>query len=357
MKNLSIVAFAVIVLSMAALACSLGGVSKAPEVISTAKAIATEAGSKAGTPTSVPSGGDDSLSLQSRDAGLDKLTSYRMRWQAQWTASDSGSTENSGWDWVEEYSKEPAALHYMWHIINSADKSKDTNMEAWQVGNTMYIQTQGSDGKNQCISMSSDDKSNQLTKGLFNPNMLGSVSDAKYVGMETVNGIKSKHYKYDEKSAALFAAAKVSGDIWIAVEGGYVVKEMVNWSGASGLFGTGSNAKGDGKWNWELSDVNQAITINPPENCGGAASDIPVMKDATEKSSFGDTITYKSPSKLADVIEFYKAQMPSAGWKLEGEPTISDEYASLEFSKDGQTATVMLTTDQSTTQVVISVQK
>jgi hypothetical protein len=365
MKNLGIVAFVVIVLSMAALACSLGGAAQAPEVIATVKAVATEAGSAAttptpakGAPTATPGsggGGENPLSLQSRETGLDKLKSYRMKWQAEWKSTESGSSESAGWNWIEEYSSDPQALHWIWHIADST--SKATDMEWWQVGNITYMQTQEAEGKSQCISMSSDDKSSQLNKGLFNPNMLGSVNNAKYVGMETVNGVKARHYKYDEKAVALFAASKVSGDIWVAVDGGFVVKETVSWSGVGGLFGAGSKAKGEGKWNWELSDVNQAVTIKPPENCGGAAADIPVMKDAIEKSSFGDTITYKSPSKLADVVEFYKKQMVVAGWKLEGEPDVADEYASLEFTKDGQTAQVVLSTDQDQTQVLITVQK
>ncbi len=370
MKRQSMVMLVVAVLSIAALACSaLGGSGKVSELAATAKAVATDVKSaesgtpapkatatKPGSPTSAP-GSDGGLSLQSRDAGLDKLKSYKMKWLAEWKATDSSSTESTGWNWVEEYSSDPAALHWNWNIADSTDKTKNTQMEAWQVGNTMYIQTAGADGKKSCISMSSDDKSNQLTKGLFNPNMLGSVSDAKYVGTDTVNGVKAKHYKYDEKSASLFGAAKVSGEIWVAVDGGFVVKETVNWSGAAGLFGANSKAKGDGKWTWELSDVNQPITIQPPEGCGGAASDIPVMKDATEKSSFGDMITYKTASKVVDVVGFYKQQMPAKGWDLEGEPEVTDESASLNFTKDDQKAQVMLSVDQGKTQVVINVTK
>ena len=368
MKQQPLALLAVAVLSIAALACSaLGG--KAPAAVSTAQAVATEvksAGSSTPAPTapavkpqSPPSasGGDDALSLQSRDAGLDKLKSYKMRWLAEWKSTDSGSTDSAGWDWVEEYSSDPAALHWNWNITNSTDKTKNTQMEAWQVGNTMYMQTVEADGTKQCISMSSDDKSNQLSKGLFNPSMLGSVSNAKYVGTDTVNGVKAKHYTYDEKSANLFGAAKVSGEIWVAVDGGFVVKETVNWSGAAGLFGTNSKSKGDGKWTWELSNVNQPITVTPPENCGGAAADIPVMKDATEKTSVGDMIMYKTASKVADVVEFYKQQMPAKGWKLEGEPEVTDESATMQFSKDAQTAQVMVSVDQGKTQVVINVTK
>ena len=370
MKQQSLVLLAVAVLSIAALACSaLGGAGKVPEAVSTAQAVATEVKSaESGTPapkaTAVKpqspasaSGGGDALSLQSRDAGLDKLKSYKMRWLAEWKSTDSSSTESAGWDWVEEYSSDPAALHWNWSITNSTDKTKNTQMEAWQIGNTMYMQTVEADGKKQCISMSSDDQSNQLKKGLFNPSALGSVRDAKYVGTDTVNGVKAKHYTYDEKSANLFGAAKVSGEIWVAVDGGFVVKEAVNWSGAVGLFGTSSKGKGDGKWTWELSNVNQPITINPPENCGGAAADIPVMKDATDKTSVADTIMYKTASKIADVVEFYKQQMPAKGWNLEGEPEITDESATMQFTQGDQTAQVMLSVDQGKTQVVINVTK
>jgi len=369
MKELRIVAFTVVVLAIAALACSPVGGGKVSEAAATAKAVATDVKS-VGTPAPAATatkpgsaltsasgggGGDDPLSLQDRQAGLDKLKSYRMRWQAQWSGTDSGKTETASWDWQEEYSSAPKALHWVWHIV-SQDESQNLDWEVWQIDNTMYMQNKGAGGDGQCTSFSSDDKSNQLTKGLFNPSMLGSVQDAKYVGAETVNGISAKHYKYDEKSAALFRASKVAGEIWVAVEGGYVVKETVAWSGAAGLFGQ-SGAKGDGKWTWELSDVNKAITIKAPEGCGGAAADIPVMKDATDKASFGDTLTYKSPSKLADVAAFYQKEMPAAGWKLTGEPEVSDETAMMEFAKGDQTATIILSVEDGKTQVMITVAK
>jgi len=370
MKELRLVTFAIVVLAIAALACSPIGGGKASEVVATAEAVATEVNSlttpvpeataaKPGSaPTSAPGGGggDNPLSLQDRQAGLDKLESYRIKWQAQWSSTDSSSqTENASWDWQEEYSSDPQALHWIWHIV-SQDKSQGLDWEAWQVANTTYWQTKQADGKSQCTSFSSEDKNNQLSKGLFNPTMLGSVQDAKYVGTDTVNGIRAKHYKYDEKSAALFGAAKVSGEIWVAVDGGYVVKETVAWSGGAGLFGSQTSAKGDGKWNWELSDVNQAVTIQAPEGCGGAATDLPVMKDATDKATFGDALTYKTPSKLQDVVAFYQEQMPAAGWNLEGEPQISDEFATMEFTKASQKATVVLSVDQDTTQVMITVE-
>lgn len=366
MKNKTLVIFAVIALALAGLACSFGGVAKAPEVVATVKAAATEVKGAVSTnapeptakpgATSAPSsgGGDAPLSLSSRQAGLDKLKSYRIKFTFEWKSTEPGKTDSGGLSWTEEYSSNPQGLHW---TMSSQDTTKTlaNNIEFWQIGNTTYMQTTDQ-GKAQCFSFSSDDQKSQLTKGLFSPDMLGNVSDAKYVGAETVNNIKTKHYKYDDKAATLTVFGKVAGDIWVATDGGYVVKEDVKFTGGRGLFSAAA-AKGDGKWLWELTDANQPVTVKAPENCGGAGTDLPVMKDATEKTSMGDMITYKSPSKLADVVKFYQQQMPAAGWQVEGEPQITDEFAQLEFSKGGQKASLMLSVESDKTSVLITVTK
>ncbi len=371
MNKKPIFVIVIAMLALAALACSFGGAAKAPEVVATVKAAATEVksavtsptpakpGSAAATPAPTQSaGGDDKpLSLNDRQSGLDKLKSYRMKWLAEWKSTEAASTQIVTWNWVEEFSSKPQALHWNWKMTDSKEKNKALDMEMWQIDNVTYMLQKDAGGKGQCVSFSSDDQKNQLTKGLFSPNALGSVKDAKYVGTETVNGLKTKHYKYDEKGFALFGAAKVSGDMWIATDGEFVVKETLNWSGAAGLFGLGANAKGDGKWTWEITDVNQTITIKAPENCGGAAADIPMMKDATEKNRFGDTTMYKSATKLADVVKFYQKEMIATGWEASGEPQISDEFAQLEFTKGDQQAEIMLTADKGATQVIINVTK
>ena len=366
MRNRAIIVFAVIALSLAGLACSFGGAAKTPEkAVATVKAAATDIKGAAGTPeptykpgaTSAPSasGGDGPLSLGSRQAGLDKLKSYRIKFAFEWKSTETGKSDSGSLNWLEEYSSNPQGLHW---VLSSQDNTKTlaNNIEFWQIGNTTYMQT-NDQGKAQCFSFSSEDQKSQLTKGLFSPDMLGNVSNAKYVGTETVNNIKAKHYKYDDKTATLGVFGQVSGDIWVAEDGGYVVKDVVNFSGGRGLFSGATNDKGDGKWAWELTDADQPVTVKAPDNCGGAGADLPVMKDATEKTSLGDMITYKSPSKLADVVKFYQQQMPAAGWKAEGEPQITDEFAQLEFSKGEQKAQIMLSVESDKTSVLITVTK
>jgi len=317
-------------------------------------AQATQAPAKAASPAPTTAASEDTLSLDSRDAALDKLKSYRMRWQAQWKSTAVTDTTTSGWDWTEEYVKDPPALHWNWNITGG-ESGVPTAMEAWQIGDTMYMILDAKQGAAGCISISSQDQSTQLSKGLFSATSLGKVSGAKFVGAETVNGVKSKHYKYDEKTAFLASFNKVTGDIYVAVDGGYVVKDVMQWKGGGGLFGGDANATGDGQWSWELSNVDQPLTITPPADCGGAAVGLPMLPDATGKSSFGTMTTYTSATALADAVAFYKKEMPAAGWKLVEEPVATEALRMMTFSKEKQQAQVTITADAGKTSVLINI--
>jgi hypothetical protein len=352
-------------------ALTLGQRAIAPQPTATEAAIAAPQSGE----TQVPQGGEtqappaeatsvgaptqssgESLSLASRDAGLDKLKSYRIRWQSQWTTTEGGKTQSASWDWSEEYSSSPEALHWTWKFAD-VSAANQSGMEAWQVGDTTYMVSSAQTGQANCISFSTADASQRLGKGLFSPKLLGSLSGARYVGNDTVNGIPSKHFQYDEKAVTLGALGKVTGEAWTAVDGGYVVKDLMKWEGSAGLFGSSATSQGVGQWDWELSDANQPITIKAPDNCQGAAGDLPMMPDAKEKSTFGDTITYKSASKVADVVAFYKKAMLAAGWKAEGEATITDNFATLTFSQNGKKAQVSVTSEGGQTNVIINVAK
>ncbi len=328
-----------------------GGETQAPQPNN------TEAPQSAATSVAEPTkSAQESLSLTSRDAGLDKLKSYRIRWQSQWSTTEGGKTQTASWDWIEEYSSSPEALHWNWKYTDVNAKNP-SGMEAWQIGDTTYMLTNDQSNQANCISFSTADASQRLGKGLFSPKTLGGVSNGRYVGAETANGIPSNHFQYDQQGVSLSGLGKVSGEVWVAVDGGYVVKDLLKWEGSAGLFGSTATSTGAGQWDWELSDANQPITITAPDNCQGAAGDIPMMPDAKEKSSLGDTIIYKSASKVADVVAFYKKAMPAAGWKLEGEPMTTDAFATLTFTQDSKKAQVSITSEGGMTNVIVNVTK
>jgi hypothetical protein len=299
---------------------------------------------------------DESLSLASRDTGLDALTSYRLSWHAEWKSMDQGKADQGAWDWIEEYTSDPKAHHLSMSTPDSSDPTKTSAFEMWQIGDTSYMKN-GADQT--CTSFSSEGAGNDIQKGTFNPSMLGSIEDAKYVGRDTVNGIPTKHYKYNSKSGMLAALGEASGETWVATDGGYVVKDMVKWTGGGGLFGLGASttATGDGSWTWELSDANKPFEIKPPAGCEGSQLDLPMMPDASEKSRFGDMISYKTAGKPADVATFYKKELAAAGWKPEGDPTEMGDVVMLNYAKDDQKLGVMITASDGAMQVILTVSK
>ncbi len=328
--------------------------TKEPVQAEATKAPALEAAQPTAVPTVEPT--EEALSITSRADGLDKLQSYRARWTSEWNATEAGKTVTITWDWNEEFTSEPKALHFVLNSTSSDEPAEQGKMEIWQIGDMSYMMM-GEAGAEECISVSNEE--DQFERGLFNPSSLGSLNDARYVGMDNVNGIRARHYKYDEKAASLTGFSKVDGEIWVAVDGGYVVKDIMRWEGGLGFLGAVTEGAQDGKgqWTWELSDVNQPIIIEPPANCESAAGDLPLMDDATEQTTFGDMISYKTAAKLDQVVAFYQDEMARAGWQAEGEPMTTDAFAQLGFTKDSQTVSIMISTADNQTQVILNVQK
>ncbi len=294
------------------------------------------------------------LVLTDRETALSQLKSYVATWSMTWTGKKDGEDQTVGWKATQRYTADPEASHMIIESSDSLDSNTAGVFEMIQIGTQSYmISDEG--GEQQCTSFSSED--NQVSQNWVGPEAFGAVRGGRYVGQETVNGIRTKHYRYDEKATGINAYSRLSGDIWVAVDGGYAVKDVANWEG--NLLGTGDEAseEGKGSWTWELSEVNQPFEITAPPDCESAAAGLPILPDATEKATFGDMTTYKTATKLADVVAFYEAEMPKAGWTAAEGGMTMDELATLAFTKDDQKATVMVTVDGEEVSVMINVEK
>lgn len=342
-------------LAQQASATQVGGAAGKPAAAATQPppTAAKPAAPAAATKPAAPTAADETFSVASRNAGLEKLKTYRARWRSEWKATEGGVTESVIWEWFEEVARESQAQHWG-SKMTEAKTGKLTEFEVWRIADVTYIATKNDEGKQECISLSGDPQDTPFAAGLLSPNTFGGVSDAKYVGSETINGIKTKHYKYDEKAAVLTAFGRVNGEIWVAEDGGYVVKDVVNWQGAAGLFGSTTKANGVGSWTFEVLDVNKPLTIAPPATCDKGKVDTPIMPDAQEKARIGAMTTYVTAAKVADVVKFYREEMQKAGWELDGEPDVSDELVSLNFTRAGATAQITIVSADGKTQVMIN---
>jgi hypothetical protein len=365
-------ALAALVLVLALAAC--GGGDKTTAVVPTEgttgsqPAGATAAvGAKATTGVSPTEAADiaptaaaeGDLSLDSVSTGLAQLKSYKSKLDMRFTGTDAqGQKVDKSWTMEEAFIVEPRAQQIGWSGSEATGGQAPT-VTKWvtiNVAGTSYMVSTDADGKETCISYTAQDQA--PPEAGLTPDMWGSISDAKFVGTDNVNGVRAKHYTWKEGALVLWGFTQGKGETWVAIDGGYVVKQSIEATG-KGVFLAGTDEEGTTTWEWDVTDANGSFKIEPPPGCESAASDIPVMADATDKATFGDMTSYSTPSALADVVAFYKAEMPKAGWKATGTPTEMEGFSSLEFEKEGNTAAVMISTDTSTNQtsVIITITK
>ncbi len=373
MKKLSLLALAALLVALILAACGGGGTATQPtqgtsETQGTTSgtqptATTAVAGAEATSVTSAdvvatePSEAD--LSLDSISGKLTGLKSYKTKLDMRFSGKDAqGLAVNNSWIMEEAFIVDPAAQHVKW---TSSEATGDqtptvTGYEMITIGQTTYSITQDASGTSTCMAISSADATPPTSS--LSADMWGSVSDARYVGTDTVNGVRTKHYVWKEGSLTAFGFGSGKGETWVAIDGGYVVKQTVEATG-KGLWLAAADQEGTTTWAYDVTDANGSFTIDPPVGCESAAGDIPVMANATDRATIGDMITYSSPSAMADVVSFYRDEMPKAGWQPSGTPTEMEGYAMFEFTKEGKTASVTITYDASTskTSVFVSVTK
>jgi hypothetical protein len=362
MKNVRILMLVVTVLALAALACSIGGGQPSDEGAAIPTSSEGGGGEVSASPTqematSAPAPAENDLTLSTLTEGLATLKSYKSTFTIKFVGKDQqGQPVNESWEMREEFIQEPRAQRIAVTSIGLSEEqaAQSGTFEMITIGDTSYMVMQDQDGKRSCISTSSDEAT-QPEQGLFSPATLGGISGAKYANTETANGVEAKHYVWKEGGLVGLGFASAKGDVWVAVDGDYVVKYTAEATGKDMLFGSTAE-EGTITVEYNLTEVNGSFQIEPPADCEAPSTDIPIMADAKDKSTFGEMVSYTSASALADVVEFYKREMPNNGWQPSGEPTEMEGLAMLEFAKDNRKAQVMISsdTDKQITDVVIT---
>jgi hypothetical protein len=108
----------------------------------------------------------------------------------------------------------------------------------------------------------------------------------------------------------------------------------------------------------DITDVNLPITIEPPaeaEAQAGGRDDIPMLPDADVEFSSAEFISYRTASSVADAAAFYQNEMPTNGWTADEGNMVFDENALLQYTKEGDTADVIIGSDEAGTNVLITI--
>lgn len=306
---------------------------------------APSGGEEAPPPAEAPSGGaeteEEQISLPSVTSGLESLDSYRSHFKMTFEGTAEGEAEQ----WVYEMEMEQVRAPFARRVVIRGTDAEE-GLEIVHIGDRQYVVF----GEGQCIS-SSAEEGEALDMEIFEPeDVIGGLENARRVRPdERVNGILCQHYVFDETAVAWGGFAHAEGEVWVAVEGDYVVKYTLQADGKDPATGN----EGHLVWEYKIRDVNVPITIEPPPGCEAVESEFPIMPDASDVTTMGSRVMYTSASSFDDVLAFYQEQMPANGWGETGDSFITSDSAMLSYTKEGRTVTITLTGEDGAVLVLI----
>ena len=151
--------------------------------------------------------------------------------------------------------------------------------------------------------------------------LLPLVLQTSKVGNETVNQIPTIHYHFDQNALPVTEPKpSISGEIWMAEQGGYLVKYALIAAMPSKTTGVGLEVAQS--WTYELSQVNSVESVPLPTGCMAVPVDIPAMPDATNVSRRSGIMEYETASGASQVVDFYFHNLGPLGWTAkQEEPT------------------------------------
>lgn len=277
-------------------------------------------------------------------AGLADLYSYK----ATLTLFFDGTRDGQAEQWTETHvldsAQEPAARQLT--IEKSGDVSDPEAVFMAELDGAAYERR----GESACNATVIDPENLPIER--LNPaGFLNGVIGAEAAGSEIVNEMVASHYTFDERAFGQEGLAQSTGELWVASEGGYIVRYLLTTEGDAAYFGEG--VEGTLTWDYQLTDVNVPAFIELPADCPAGMVDAPLLPDATNVLDMPSVLAYETSSSQADAAAFYQEEIPGLGWTLVGEPNITDTMATLDFTKGDQALTVIISTGESATSVRI----
>lgn len=299
------------------LACSVfGGAKETPTTAATSPAKSTEAS----TPEALS--GDDTVPPTIASDALEGLDSYRSKFVMR-SEYDDGAVEELSF--LQEAIREPYTTRMVMETVGGEEDSGA--IEIIQIGATQYM----SFGGEWMQSEVTDDQGGFADNTMINYNDVMSgleKDDYDYIGKETINGIKTKHYRANLSNleAGLLGIPNVSeatSEFWVSDDSKlpvFTVRFIISFKGEPE-----TGRPGRVTMTQDVYDVNVKFTIAPPADAlaMGLPEDVPGYPDATEFTAMSGFISFHAPDNAATVTAFYDAEMPKQGWEKDPEDFFS----------------------------------
>lgn len=175
----------------------------------------------------------------------------------------------------------------------------------------------------------------EFTEIFATDEILGEISDAEFVGEETVNGIAVDHYTFDETDVEDTSGdlQELEGHVYVAQDGGYVTRMVIEGVGTVDMFDQGVEEEGTLILEYNITDVGADFEIELPEGCEDAGAQYPTFEGAADLTSFAGFTSYTVEADLDDVVAFYEEEMAALGYEQpDSDQIFSEGSAILSFS-------------------------
>lgn len=275
--------------------------------------------------------GSGAFDLLSPMTGLSDLSSYR----ATLTVSFDGTIGEQPADWTRTYT-----------LLTSQDTparqltidASDGRLMRAEIDGVFYEWQEGG----LCVA-SVPDLSTSPSKVLEPAGFLNSVIGAEEADSETVNGIASTRYTFDESAQAASGIAESIGELWIASDGGYLVRYMLETTGTPTYFGEG--IEGTLTWDYQLEDVGSPLVIELPSDCPPPLLDLPMLPDAANVLQFPGSTSYTTTAGLEETLAFYEEQISALGGQVVNALVSTESTALLGFTLGDQSILLVANAD------------
>jgi hypothetical protein len=185
------------------------------------------------------------------NTGIDTLDSYRLTMKLDYHGRDAGGQEHSGEMILEQqFIRASGDQFFRISNTNSARPEENGEMAIYQVGGVTYMLGMGEG----CMSFSGNEEFMEENP-MAAADAFNQLNNLRLIERGVrVNGVVTDHYGFDETSFESGEFQDVEGEVWLAQQGGYVVKMTGKGRGPIEF---GIEGDGEMEWEYELDDINQ----------------------------------------------------------------------------------------------------
>ena len=283
-----------------------------------------------------PSPTSSTYLLANPSADLDQLEHYRNTLTITYQSQQDGQSSEAKTHIDNAVWHEQAAA---FSIIDDQDEAgQPRHLLFGYVGQAAYNQLPDSDG---C----------EVTWGAVSPGtgmldpstLIPALLSGNDQGETSVDGITAHHFRLDASSLGL-SEGQATGDVWIAAQGGFVVKYQLEIQGGPDVLGQGLN--GTRTYDYAISEVNNGVPVSYPNGCEPVLTEVPALSGATNEERSPGVLSFTTHSTQEQVGDFYDTFFTQNGWTITSKPSQDDAYALWVYGWTGSDEVVTVARDQ-----------